>query len=164
MRVKHACTHPQYTYSERSANFHPLIFAHLCCNLAVFWCLLSPKRHKVDIYTGTIHLLWASGHTQVSRRVFNSYRVSRGLLLACWLLACCVQGGDRPRQRWPWGLPPTVVSVAVMTVTVVTGPPQKSGCPKTGARGVCTYAGRGRLRQDVPSVQVSGWSRSQSGG
>ena len=50
---------------------------------AGFWPLHGIKRHKIDAYTLTMHLLWDPGHTQASRRIF----IPIGFGAACCLLA-----------------------------------------------------------------------------
>ena len=60
-----------------SASFWPFMSI-----LVGFWSLHSPKRHKLDGFTLTIHLLWDPGHTQASRRIF----IFIGFVAACLLL------------------------------------------------------------------------------
>ena len=78
---------PHWPFLVSSASFWPFLSI-----LVGFWHLPSPKRHKFDVYTLTIHLLWDPGHTQAFRKIFIGF----GAACCCLLVVATIW---RPTSR-----------------------------------------------------------------
>ena len=76
-----------------------VISAQFCCFSAVFRPLHCPNRHKIDVYTITIHPRWGPGHKQVSGLIFI-LSIIAGLLAACLIWWFLPEGVNQSVPAW----------------------------------------------------------------